>query len=162
MMKKPSGSKPLGRVLPSMVEDQGWAKQLDLHAIFPRWPDLVGPEIRDHARPLKIDREVLWLEVENSSWLSQLQYSKLEILDAVNKILRLGRIRDVRMILPKKTEKNPYYEGPPPGPVIRYETPPSEEVERFQLQAETIKDDACREALVQFWYLATACKRDEK
>jgi hypothetical protein len=149
-------------LLPSLLQDKGWEKQLDLHAIFPKWKELVRQEIWEHAMPLKIDRGVLWLEVENSSWLAQLQYDKIEILEAVNSILRIGRIKDVKMVLPKKKDKNPYFDGVKSGPAVQYQKIPAAEIEQFKEQISGITDEKCRESLMQFWYLAHACKRTEE
>ena len=161
-MNKRDNNKRIAKVLPSILEEKGWEKQLDLHSIFPKWKELVRQDIWEHALPLKIERGVLWLEVENSAWLAQLQYDKLEILDAVNSILRIGRIKDVKMVLPKKKDKNPYFDGVEKGPAIEFKCVPAEEVDRFKEQISGITDEKCRDSLMQFWYLAHACKRDEK
>jgi hypothetical protein len=146
-------------VLPSLLRDNGWEKQLDLHAIFPNWQKLVGDEIGEHAQPLKIERGVLWLEVDNSSWLQQLQFEKVELLEILNRFLRLSTLKDIKMVLPKgevrqKTAK--------PPAKVNFVRPSAEKVAAFQRQVECIADEKCREALMQFWYLAEACKREEK
>lgn len=149
----------IAAVLPSLLRDNGWEKQLDLHTIFPNWQKLVGDEIGEHAQPLKIERGVLWLEVENSSWLQQLQFEKLELLEILNRFLRLSTLKDIKMVLPKgeirqKTAK------PPPN--VSFVRPSAEKIAAFQRQVECIADEKCREALMQFWYLAEACKREKK
>ena len=60
-------------MLPQLIARRGWETQLDLHSVFPNWREIVDPETAGHCRPLKIRRGVLWLEVENSAWLQQLQ-----------------------------------------------------------------------------------------
>ncbi len=156
--KNPKENK-ISRLLPGLVQDKGWERQLDLHSIFPRWQELVGEEVHRHAQPLKIEKDVLWMEVENSSWLQQLQYQKLELLDILNSCFRLARLRDIKMILPKgsagKNDKPKKQEAS----TIEFIKPSDEKIAAFQRQVACIGDEQCREALMQFWYLAQACKR---
>lgn len=152
----------VAKFLPSILKEKGWEKQLDLHSIFHCWQELAGPDVGDHAQPLKIERGILWIEVENSSWLQQLQYQKLELLESLNDFLSLGRINDIKMVLPKKKDKNPYEQNGDLNRKVQFIRPSSEKILQFEQQANCISDEKCRQALMQFWYLANACKRDEE
>lgn len=159
--KKKNSSVNVADFLPSLVRHKGWEKQLDLHSIFPKWKELVNEDFAEHAVPLKIEREVLWLEVENSSWLQQLQYGKFELLADLNDFLRLGWLKDIKMVLPSRKDKlsfNPDEKGPS----IRFIRPSPEKIASFQNQVECIEDEKCRDALMQFWYLANACKESKE
>jgi len=145
-------------VLPGVVRDHGWDKQLDLHSTFPRWRELLGDDVADHSKPLKVERGVLWIEVENSSWLQQIQYMKLELLELLNEALRLTRYKDLKMVLPKGAWQPEADEGPR----MSFVRPSEEAVEAFREQVQCIADEGCREALMQFWYLAHACKKSDK
>ncbi|PHR24665.1 MAG: hypothetical protein COA36_15360 [Desulfotalea sp.] len=158
MVVKKNSSVNVTTLLSSLVRHKGWEKQLDLHSIFPEWKRLVSEDFAEHAVPLKIEREVLWLEVENSSWLQQLQYGKIEVLDDLNHFLRLGFLKDVKMVLPSEKDKN-HFNPDEKGPVIQFERPSPEKVASFQEQVGCIADEKCRDALMQFWYLANACKK---
>jgi hypothetical protein len=146
----------MAELLPGLVHDKGWEKQLDLHTIFLEWQKRATEEVAEHAQPLKIERGVLWLEVENSSWMQQLQYQKLELLDRLNGFLRVARLKDIRMVLPKGGSKQPVA---PKDAGISFVRPSKEKIAAFQKQVECITDEKCREALMQFWYLSQACKR---
>lgn len=146
-------------VLPSILRDNGWEKQLDLHSIFPNWQKLVRQEIGEHAQPLKIERGVLWLEVDNSSWLQQFQYEKLDILENLNRFLKLSTLTDIKMVLAKDEIRQ---KAPKPPPKVSFVRPSAEKVAAFQRQVECIADEKCRDALMQFWYLAEACKREKE
>ena len=149
----------ISRMLQGLMHDKGWEKQLDLHSIFPRWRELVGEEVDSHTQPLKIERDVLWLEVESSTWMQQLQYQKLELLDSLNSCFRLSRLKDIKMVLPKKTAGKPGKSNRQSASAIEFIKPSEEKVAAFKSQVECIADEKCREALMQFWYLAEACKR---
>jgi hypothetical protein len=160
-----SKNESLSRLIPSLLQDRGWEVQLDLHSIFPRWKELVGEEMSERAQPLKIERGVLWLEVSNSSWLQQLQYEKLELLDTLNSCFRLSHLKDIKMVLPKgKAGKSGKVNESDreSDAVVEFVRPSEEKVAAFRRQVEFIADEKCREALMQFWYLAQACKRKTK
>jgi len=146
----------VANILPTLIREKGWERQFDLHTLFSRWQELVGEEISDCARPLKIERGVLWIEVENSAWLQQLQYEKMDLMDVLNNSLKLSALKDIKMILPKGKEEQVSRKQ---YPDIRFVRPEEKEIDAFKTQISCIEDEKCREALMQFWYLARACKR---
>ena len=145
----------LADVLPHLIRDRGWELQLDLHSIFLDWQGLVGPETAACCRPLKISRGVLWVEVDSSAWLQQLQFQRYHILETLNASLKKSTLHDIKLALPKG-RKVKASEG---GPSLRFIPPPVEEVAAFERQIAFISDEKCREALMRFWYLAHACKK---
>ena len=149
----------LAKLLPLLVRDKGWEKQLDLYSIFDKWNEIIGEDVSLYAKPLKIDRGVLWLEVENSSWLQQFQYEKLDFLDALNSFLKIARLKDIKMVLPKGKKKEPERKK---SVTVTFVRPPEEKIAAFERQVQGIEDEKCREALMQFWYLSQACKRTTK
>ena len=156
--RKKTKDKGVAAVLPTLMRERGWEKQLDLHSIFPRWQELVGGEVSDHAHPLKIVRGTLWMEVENSSWLQHLQYQKIELLDLLNQSLRLTRLSDIKMILPVGKKKS----AKEPEPSVSFVRPDEGKIAAFEQQVSCIADEKCREALMQFWYLSHACKTKDR
>lgn len=149
------GAEALAAVLPGLSRDNGWQRKLKLHSVFDHWTVIVDEDVAKHAEPLKIVQNVLWVEVENSAWIQQLQYQKLIILDALNEFLQDVQLEDIRLVIKdeRKVEKHE-------GPSVRFVSPPADEIAAFEDQAATIKDEDAREALVRFWYLCHACKRD--
>jgi hypothetical protein len=142
-------------VLPGVVRDMGWDVKLDMHSFFPIWEKVVSDNAASCSRPLKIVKDVLWLEVENSTWMQQLLFEKMQILDDINAALTLSRIRDIKFVLPQDDD-------PPMREEIGEITfipPDPEAVKRFEKQVSVIEDDAAREALVRLWYLSKACRR---
>ena len=157
-MKKNRDNKqrPLAATLPGLIRDCGWEIQLDMHSVFAHWRELADQDTADHAQPLKIIAGVLWVEVENSGWMQDLQYRKVQLLKNINAFLQKSRIRDVRYVLPEGLK--PVAEQKTGA--IRFIAPPAEQVREFAQQIESISDTASREALMRFWYLAHACQRE--
>ncbi len=145
------GGDHVENIVRRLVRINRWEKQLELYSIFLLWEQLVAEEISEHAKPVRIDRDVLWLEVENSSWMTEFQYRRVEIEDGVNSRLISGRIREVRMALPKKGKT--FTPRSPLRPQVVEGIPPSEEEHAaFCALAESIEDTACRESLISCWY----------
>ncbi len=157
--KKSDHDSTISGVLPRLSRNMGWEKQLDLHTVFVNWGDIVGEDFQEHAEPQKIERGVLWLEVENSSWLQHFQYAKMELIESLNRRLKLNSIKDIKMVLPKGSAKKKLEKS---GPVVTFVRPSAQKISAFQRQVECIADEKCREALMQFWYLAEACQREKK
>jgi predicted nucleic acid-binding Zn ribbon protein len=156
MMPIKKNSQPVvAAILPSLVRQNGWEIQLDLHSVFGNWGTIVDPETAEHCRPLKIRRGVLWLEVENSAWLQQLRFQKYQLLEAINATMTKSRIEDIKYVLPEG--KNPAAEQPEVP--VRFVPPPPAEVTAFRGRISFIDDEQCREALFRFWYLVRACCR---
>lgn len=41
--------------------------------VFGRWEELVGSQIAQHARPIRLDSRVLVVEVDDPAWATQIQ-----------------------------------------------------------------------------------------
>ncbi len=142
-------------ILDGISGSNGWQKKLTQYSIFQHWRKIVDKEIADHAAPLKIVQDVLWVEVENSAWMQQFQFAKLTLLHSLNEFLYETPLVDIRMVL---KEERPTAKATEAG--VRFEAPRPDEIAAFEDQAATIDDPECRDALVRFWYLCHACKRD--
>ncbi len=147
---------PMSAILPGVLRDKNWERQLDLHSIFPKWQELVDEETARYAVPRKIVRGILWIEVENSIWLQQLQYKKVVLLDTINAFLKKSSIKDIRFTLPSEEEKRKEKKQ-----ALKFEPPPPQELQKFEEQAAFVEDDASREMLIRLWYLSKACKREK-
>ena len=73
--------KALGEVLGKLVKDRGWREPAAKAGLFARWPELVGPEIAAHCRPVSCTDGELVIEAESSAWATQLRLFKTQILE---------------------------------------------------------------------------------
>ena len=144
----------LAAALPGLIRDKGWEKQLDLYSLFGEWEKIVGKETALHAWPLKIVRGVFWVEVDNSSWMHQLQYEKLRMLEGLNAALQLSRLKDIKFTLEGESQK-----PQPKKEAVTFVPVDAAELAAFEYQVSLIDDKESREALVRLWYLSRACRR---
>jgi hypothetical protein len=104
----------------------------------------------------------LWIEVENSAWLQQFQYEKIDLLDLLNTHLQVGKLSGVRMVLPKGKSKKSDSGDREADNRVTFVKPDEKSIAAFQSQVDSIQDEKCRESLMRFWYLSQACKRKEE
>ena len=90
------GDQSLQATFAGIIRDKDWETKFDQHRVFLVWSEIVDSETGAHARPLKIVNDVLWVEVDNSAWVQQLQFKKLELLDLLNHHLRVSYFTDIR------------------------------------------------------------------
>lgn len=157
MKKENKQLQGLVNLLPQLSKHRGWEEQLDMHSLFVRWSKLVDKDTALHCKPLKIVKKVLWVEVENSAWLQQLQFQTVHLLAILNDALSISRLEGLRFCIAEHEQA----EKDNPGPLLRYVPPPAEDLAAFERQVESIADKDAREALIRFWYLSQACKREE-
>jgi len=157
MMKKRSNSLlELGNLLPQLSQQHGWEEQLDLHSIFMNWHELLESDITDHCQPLKIVQKVLWIEVENSAWLQQFQFQTVLLLEILSKSLRISKLKGLRFCVEEKQMQA----ASQSESSLKYVQPPAKDVANFERQAGVISDQEARDALVRFWYLSQACRKE--
>jgi len=147
----------LSASLPEIMRDKGWERKLDQHRVFIDWQSLVDETTAAHSRPLKVVKDVLWLEVENSSWMQQLQYQKFFLLQTLNEYLKISRFSDIRFVVEEKKKEAVVKKEKR----IRFVPPSKADVERFKEQISFIEDEQIRESLMRLWYLSQACRKDE-
>lgn len=153
--RKRKKQQEVGDVLTRVIRHQGWDVKFDLHSFFPKWKEVAGESVASCSRPVKIVKNVLWIEVDNSTWMQQLQFEKRRLLDDINSSLKKSRLRDIKFILPQDDETA----GEGKEQKISFVSPDPEMLEKFEQQAKIIEDAPSRDALVRFWYLNKACRR---
>ncbi len=154
--KKDSFHRSVSGLLSHVAKDRGWEIKLDMHSVFLNWENLAGETYASCSRPCKIVKNVLWIEVDNSSWMQQMQYDKIAFLERLNASLKLSRFSDIKFLLPEKVDDGVRKKEPK----IRFESPNREELKEFEQQAGIIEDEKSRDALIRLWYLSKACKKE--
>jgi hypothetical protein len=61
-----------------------FGKRLQESQALSRWETAVGPAIAKHARAIRVQDQVLWVEVDHSIWKSELHYRRRQILEKLN------------------------------------------------------------------------------
>lgn len=80
--------------------------------VFGIWGELVGPAIAQHTRPRFFRQGVLIVEVGSAAWANELTLLKPGILQALERGLGKGLIKDVRWQVAPSYRSGTAYEGP--------------------------------------------------
>jgi predicted nucleic acid-binding Zn ribbon protein len=103
-----STPRPLGDILPGYLSRAGLTAKLETASVVPEWPDIVGPEIARVTEPLRVSGTTLFVAVESSPWMMELNLRKREILARANAGRRAGRIQELVFVMASgETRRNP-------------------------------------------------------
>jgi hypothetical protein len=151
----------LSHTFAGLIRDQEWEYRFDQHRVFPAWKTLVDAETAACSRPLKVVKDVLWLEVDNSAWMQQLQFKKIQLLECLNGFLRVSYFSDIRFVVKERSDA-PEKEAKPARDRVRFEPPSEERLDAFRAQIDFIEDEAIKESMLRLWYISQACKQPKR
>lgn len=123
-------------LLKQMLGKPGFGEQITRHQAWLIWDQLVGEQIAARARPLKLRKGVLEVQVDHPVWMQQLQMLKPTILEKINARIPNAGITDIYLrqtrnsqtYKPLKTRQTP-------------EPPPWTKVELTDADKETIEEE---------------------
>ncbi len=151
------GVEALSHTFAGLIRDKDWEYRFDQHRVFPAWKKLVDAETAACSRPLKVVRDVLWLEVDNSAWVQQLQFKKLQLLERLNGCLRVAYFSDIRFTV-KERSSEPELDNEKAQRRVRFEPPSEAQLAAFRAQIDFIEDEEIKESMLRLWYVSQACK----
>lgn len=64
---------PFGTLLSQLVKARGWQRPAAEATLFGAWERVVGPDVAEHCRPVKLEGGELTLEASSTAWGSQLR-----------------------------------------------------------------------------------------
>ncbi len=147
---------PLGAHLGALLGRRNWGNQERLFSLDQHWPEIIGAEIAGRTMPAFFRRDVLWIYVQGSIWMQQLQFAKPELLVKINAFLASEpTITDLRwMEYPPDLKPLQYkpYVSPPISVDPRAE-------EEFNNLSQNISDLETRQAFRRLWRRLTTKNR---
>ena len=90
------GGRPqvLGELLQAFLRRRGLLQDMQDREVVRGWDDLVGPTIAREAQPIKIERGILWIGVNNAPQANQLLYLKPKLMERIKELYPKSRIRE--------------------------------------------------------------------
>jgi predicted nucleic acid-binding Zn ribbon protein len=95
----------VGELLSRFLNRKGLAAKVEAASVVPEWATLVGPQIAAVTEPLRVSDGVLFVAVETSAWIMELNLMKGDILRYVNAGKREGRINGIVFVMGEGGEK---------------------------------------------------------
>lgn len=89
---KPSRPERVGTVVDVLLDRLGIRGRVERAGTAASWADSVGPHIARVTRATRVRGRTLFVEVENASWLTELNMMKRSLLEGLNKDRTTGRI----------------------------------------------------------------------
>jgi predicted nucleic acid-binding Zn ribbon protein len=90
---------PVNKTLEKVLRNCHLGSDLDVYQVFSLWNSLVGEGTARHAQPARVRGQILYVEVDDPLWLSQLRYMKGDILAKIEKEVKKGVLKDLRFFL---------------------------------------------------------------
>jgi predicted nucleic acid-binding Zn ribbon protein len=81
-LKKP---RHISRVLATLLKDLNIERSINNWRVIEKWSEIVGERIAFHAKAVGVDRECLFVEVDDPTWQSQLFLMKNDIIGKCHK-----------------------------------------------------------------------------
>jgi predicted nucleic acid-binding Zn ribbon protein len=75
----------------------GLPAAVETGAIWSRWTEIVGPAVAAHAEPSSLKAGVLRVRADSPAWTTEIGYLKDEIKAAVNRVVGLELVEEVRL-----------------------------------------------------------------
>ncbi|WP_370461683.1 DUF721 domain-containing protein [Micromonospora sp. WP24] len=69
----PRDPQPLGAVLNRLMKARGWQQPAAEATVFGAWERVVGPEVAQNSRPVKLENGELTVEARSTAWATQLR-----------------------------------------------------------------------------------------
>lgn len=75
---------PIGEALDRLLKNaKGGAGRRELGGVFGRWDAAVGPSVAAHVQPVRLDRGILTVAVDDPAWATQVQLLHDELLECI-------------------------------------------------------------------------------
>jgi len=82
-------------LITALLQKKGLQSQLQRYRAWLCWDEVVGPQIAQHARPLRLRDALLEVRVDQAVWMQQLQLLKPMIVKKLNERLGDDTIHDL-------------------------------------------------------------------
>jgi predicted nucleic acid-binding Zn ribbon protein len=79
----PRDPQPFGAVLGKLIKTRGWQRPAAEATLFGQWDRVVGPEIAEHCRPVKLTDGELTIEAVSTTWATQLRLLARSLLKQI-------------------------------------------------------------------------------
>lgn len=90
----------LGEALREVIDAEGWTREVNLHQLLARWPELVGPVNAAHSQPERYADTILTVRAESTTWAASLRTMAPQLVAVLNEQLGHGTVTRVVVVGP--------------------------------------------------------------
>ena len=92
---KPTGFKTINEILNQEKEFSNLRETVKNYEIVDKF-EIIFPELKLIAKAVKIDKQILFLQVENSVWKSELNFRKNQVVEKINKYFNEQVVKTIK------------------------------------------------------------------
>ena len=155
-MKKPQS---LRSILEKTLKTLEIDVPLKTYSIMGAWKEIVGEPVAIHSQPCSIRNRILFVEVSHPTWMQQLQFLKLTLLEKVNAFLGEPLIQDIRFRLGKIS---PTPRAPSIDPSLEHEKLDKATLNQIESMIQVIEDESIKKGLREVLIKSAKLKRSRK
>lgn len=96
-----SSPQPIAGVVKDVVEKISQSREKDIHKIISVWPGVAGREFTQHTRPIGLRKKTLVVNVEESTWLYQVNFYKAKLLASIKRKLGEDKVQNIQFRIGK-------------------------------------------------------------
>jgi predicted nucleic acid-binding Zn ribbon protein len=119
----PGGGDPqaFGAALAKLLKDRGWQQPAAEATVFGQWERVVGPEVAEHSRPVRLAGTELTIEADSTAWATQLRLLAGSLLKQIAAEVGHGVVKSLRIHGPAAPSwRRGPLRAPGPGPRDTY------------------------------------------
>ena len=94
-----SGRDPalLGDQMDRLLLDRGWNVDVAVGAVMGRWPEIVGPNVAEHCKPVTFSDGVLTVRADSTAWTTQMRLMSSSILGRLETEVGKDAVTELRV-----------------------------------------------------------------
>lgn len=93
------GPQPVGMSVDRVLKHLNAPTAEVVESVFSDWKRLVGDVIGEHTTPTKVENGVLYLEVDNPAWASEMEWMSEELLRRISDRADTIEITSIKVVL---------------------------------------------------------------
>lgn len=90
----------VGAVVEHVVGAAGWKDSVAVGGVMGRWPEVVGPEVAEHCRPVGFADGVLTVRAATSAWATQLRMLVTDVRRRLDEVVGAGVVERIEVLAP--------------------------------------------------------------
>ena len=106
--KEPEG---IASIIAALKAGSALTKSFDEARLWERWPEVAGPHLMPHGRPLGVRDNTLIIEVASAAWMHRFAYFRWDILKQVNRLAGRELASDIFLTLAPDEKLEPPQQG---------------------------------------------------
>lgn len=95
----PRAPESVGDVLDDLISSRRWGDRLRGASVFDRWSEVVGEDLAQHCRPVRLKGGVLTVAASSPTWATQLRYLTGQLALNVNAALGEPQVTSVNVVV---------------------------------------------------------------